>query len=46
MPARFDFAGFRTALEARDVAHWLPFYADDAEWLEYRHTNPPRSRPT
>ena len=39
----FDFAGFRTALEARDVARWLPFYADDAESLQYRHTDPPRS---
>jgi ketosteroid isomerase-like protein len=41
--AAFDFAAFRAALEARDVERWLPFYADDAEWLEYRHGNPPRS---
>jgi ketosteroid isomerase-like protein len=41
--ARFDFHAFRAALEGRDVARWLPFYAEDAEWLEYRHTNPPRS---
>jgi len=41
--AGFDFPAFRSALEARDVARWLPFYADDAEWREYRHTNPPRS---
>jgi ketosteroid isomerase-like protein len=39
----FDLAAFRAALEARDVARWLPFYADDAEWLEYRHGSPPRS---
>ena len=43
MPAAFDFDSFRAALEARDVARWLPFYADDAEWLEYRHGNPPRA---
>ncbi len=43
MQATFDFDSFRTALEARDVARWLPFYADDAEWLEYRHDSPPRS---
>ena len=41
--AGFDFTAFRAALETRDVARWLPFYADDAEWLEYRHANPPRS---
>jgi ketosteroid isomerase-like protein len=41
--SRFDFDAFRDALEGRDVQRWLPFYADDAEWLEYRHTNPPRS---
>ena len=39
----FDFAAFRAALEARDPARWLPFYADDAEWLEYRHDKPPRA---
>jgi ketosteroid isomerase-like protein len=39
----FDFEAFRAALEARDVARWLPFYADDAEWLEYRHADPPRA---
>jgi hypothetical protein len=43
MPAAFDFDSFRTALEARGVARWLPFYAQDAEWLEYSHSHPPRS---
>jgi hypothetical protein len=33
----FDFAAFRAAVEARDVDRWLPFFADDAEWLEFRH---------
>jgi len=41
--AAFDFAGFRAALEARDAGRWLPYYADDAEWLEYRDASPPRS---
>ena len=39
----FDFPGFRRALEAQDVDAWLSFYDDNAEWLEYRHANPPRS---
>ena len=33
----FDFGAFRAAVEARDVDRWLPFFADDAEWLEFRH---------
>jgi ketosteroid isomerase-like protein len=41
--AGFDFAAYRTAFEARDVGPWLAFYADDAEWLEYRHSDPPRA---
>jgi ketosteroid isomerase-like protein len=41
--AGFDYAAFRRACEAKDVAAWLPFYADDAEWVEYRQSDPPRS---
>ena len=41
--AGFDFAAYRAAFEARDVAPWLAFYADGAEWLEYRHADPPRA---
>ena len=33
----FDFAEFRAAVEGRDADRWLRFYADDAEWVEYRH---------
>jgi hypothetical protein len=33
----FDFAAFRAAVEARDVDRWMPFFADAAEWVEYRH---------
>jgi ketosteroid isomerase-like protein len=41
--ASFDFDAYRAAFEAKDVAPWLAFYADDAEWLEYRHSDPPRA---
>jgi ketosteroid isomerase-like protein len=39
----FDFAGYRAAFEAKDVPRWLEYYADDADWIEYRHTDPPRA---
>ncbi|MEY2515571.1 MAG: hypothetical protein QOJ89_2929 [bacterium] len=39
----FDFAAYRAAFEAKDVVSWLAFYADDAQWLEYRHSDPPRA---
>jgi ketosteroid isomerase-like protein len=39
--AGFDLAGFRAAVEAKDVARWAGFYHPDAEWLEYRHMDPP-----
>ena len=42
MPA-FDFDGFRAAFEARDVDRWLAYYAEDAVWVEYRPTAPPRA---
>ena len=41
--AAFDFPAFREALLARDVERWLSFYSPHAEWLEYRHADPPRS---
>jgi ketosteroid isomerase-like protein len=37
----FDLAAYKHAFEARDVDRWIGFYADDAEWLEYRPGNPP-----
>ena len=43
MAAEFDFAAFRTAFETGNAAAWAEFFADDAEWLEYRHSDPPRS---
>jgi hypothetical protein len=39
----WDIEGFRAAVEARDVAGWLAYYAPDAEWVEYRHADPPRA---
>jgi len=41
MDPGFDFPAFAAAVEAKDVARWLDFYADDAEWLEYKPTAPP-----
>ena len=41
--ASFDFPAFRTAMEALDIGAWVGFYADDAEWLEYKHSYPPSS---
>ncbi|HET7716514.1 MAG TPA: nuclear transport factor 2 family protein [Bauldia sp.] len=38
----FDFAAFKRAYEAKDAAAWAACYAEDAEWIEYRHQNPPR----
>ena len=40
--ASFDFAAFQAAVEGRDVAHWLAFFDDDAEWIEYGPSSPPQ----
>lgn len=39
----FDFAAYKAAFEARDVERWIAFYADDAEWIEYRPPSPPKA---
>ena len=41
--SEFDFAAFKNAFERKDFNRWVPFYADDAEWIEYRHISPPRA---
>jgi SnoaL-like domain len=41
--ADFDFKAFKRAFESQDVAAWADFYADDADWFEYKHGYPPRS---
>lgn len=39
----FDFDAYKAVFEAADVQPWLAFYADDAEWVEYRHFDPPKA---
>jgi ketosteroid isomerase-like protein len=43
MGANFDFAGFKRVFEAKDAAAWTGYFAEDAEWIEYRHFSPPRA---
>jgi hypothetical protein len=42
-PRQFDFRAYRRAVERKDAPLWLDFFAEDAEWIEYKPTNPPRS---
>ncbi len=35
----FDFAAFKKAFEDKDFESWVSFHADDAEWIEYRHSH-------
>jgi hypothetical protein len=37
----FDAAGLLAAMRARDAAAWSDYYAPDAQWLVYRHRDPP-----
>jgi ketosteroid isomerase-like protein len=39
----FNFGAFKDAFERKDLERWLPFYAEEAEWIEYRHISPPRA---
>jgi len=41
VPPGFDFPAFAAAIEQKDVGRWLDFYADDAEWIEYKPSAPP-----
>ncbi len=38
----FDFSAFKNAFERKDAATWAGFYAEDAEWVEYKPSAPPR----
>jgi ketosteroid isomerase-like protein len=38
----FDYAAFKNAFERKDVGAWSEFYADDAEWIKYKPSAPPR----
>ncbi len=37
----FDLARYRAAVEAKDARRWGAFFHEDAEWLQYRHADPP-----
>lgn len=41
--AAFDFAGFKRAFVTQDVPRWAEFFAENAQWIEYRHSSPPRA---
>jgi ketosteroid isomerase-like protein len=32
----FDFPAFKDAFERKDAKRWAGFYAEDAEWIEYK----------
>lgn len=38
----FDLEGLLEAMRNKDADAWSDYFAPDAEWLEYRHHNPPR----
>jgi ketosteroid isomerase-like protein len=39
--AEFDFWAFKDAFERKDAGRWPEFYAEDAQWIEYKHSAPP-----
>lgn len=39
----FDFPAFKQAFTSQDVEFCISFYASDVDWIEYRHTHPPRA---
>ena len=39
----FDFPAFKRAVERKDVEAWSSFYADDADWIEFKPSAPPRA---
>ena len=41
VPVPFDFSAYKLAFEAKDAVRWIEFFADDAEWNEYRNQDPP-----
>jgi hypothetical protein len=36
MAKEFDFPASRRAVEQKDVSAWAGFFADNAEWIEYK----------
>lgn len=39
----FDFDRFKRAFTGQDIATWAACFAEDGEWIEYRHRDPPRA---
>jgi hypothetical protein len=37
----FDIEGFLEAMRRRDADGWTDYFAPDAQWLVYRHRDPP-----
>ncbi len=37
----FDFPAFKDVFERKDAGRWAGFYAEDAEWIEYKPSAPP-----
>jgi ketosteroid isomerase-like protein len=40
---KFEFVAFKDAFERKDAARWVEFYAEDAQWIEYKPSAPPRA---
>jgi ketosteroid isomerase-like protein len=41
--AQFDYAAYKEAFERKDAQRWAQFYPEDAEWIEYKPSAPPRN---
>jgi ketosteroid isomerase-like protein len=41
--AGFNFPAFKDAFERKDASRWAAFYAEDAQWIEYKPSAPPRA---
>jgi hypothetical protein len=39
----FDFPAFKDAFKSKDARRWVQVYAEDAEWIEYKSSAPPRN---
>ena len=37
----FDFSAFKDAFERKEAQRWAQFYAEDAQWIEYKPSAPP-----
>ena len=39
----FDFSAFKDAFKRKDARKWAEFYAEDAQWIEYKPSASPRN---